>query len=62
MDSPVDNLTRHKGNGESDGASAVDVNPDTADSRSARGWLERNEIATKCIEIDRASRVDYQEC
>jgi hypothetical protein len=55
----VDNLTGQKRNGESDSATAIDVNPDTADARGARGWLERNEIAAKCSEVDRARRVDY---
>jgi hypothetical protein len=55
----MDNVIRHKGNGETHNAVAIDVNPDTTDARRAGGWLERNKIAAKCSEVDRASRVDY---
>jgi hypothetical protein len=55
------NLAMHKGNGKSDNATAMDVNPDTADPRRARGWLKRSEIAAKYNEVDRACRIDYIE-
>jgi hypothetical protein len=55
----IDFLARQKGNGKFDGATALDVNPDTADPRGARGWLKRSEIAAKCREIDRACLIDH---
>jgi hypothetical protein len=59
VDNSVDNLTGHKRNGESDSATALNVNPRTADVRGAQGWLERSEIAAKCRKFDCAGRVDY---
>jgi hypothetical protein len=37
----------------------MDVNPDTADASSARGWLERNEVVATRSEVDRACGIDY---
>jgi hypothetical protein len=60
MDSAMDNHAKHNENVESASATAMDANPDTADSRRARRWLERNEIAAKCNEIeDLAGQIDH---
>ena len=61
VDSSVDDMIRHNGNGEADSATTLDVNPNTADASRARGWLERNEIVATRSEVDRAGRIDYPE-
>jgi hypothetical protein len=54
----VVNITKQVRKSEANSATALDVNPDTADARSARRRLERNDIAATRGEVDREGRID----